>query len=227
MKKYSRILWGIVFVVASVIYALNALDIAKIDIFFDGWWTLIIIIPCFIGLFREKEKTGNLIGILVGVLLLLACQDVIQFSHVWKMGVPTVIMFIGIRLILSGIFKKQSDDAMEKLEDSGAPMKNGTAVFSGINLEYDGQTFGGAEYNAVFGGITCDMRSAVINSDCVINARAVFGGIDIFVPDDVNVKLHSVSIFGGAEDKKKNNSPDHPHTIYIKCICIFGGLDVK
>ena len=71
MSKTSKILWGLVVIVLGVIYGLNALDIARINIFFDGWWTLFIIVPCAVGLFREKEKLGNIIGIAVGAALLL------------------------------------------------------------------------------------------------------------------------------------------------------------
>ena len=46
MKKVSNILWGIIFVAAGVILALNAIGITHIDLFFDGWWTLFIIVPC-------------------------------------------------------------------------------------------------------------------------------------------------------------------------------------
>ncbi|MEE1115844.1 MAG: hypothetical protein UH851_03185, partial [Clostridia bacterium] len=40
-------------------FALNAFNITDIDVFFDGWWTLFIIIPCAIGLFTEREKIGG------------------------------------------------------------------------------------------------------------------------------------------------------------------------
>ena len=76
MRKLGNTLWGIVLVVIGVILALNALRITDINIFFDGWWTLIIIIPCFIGLFKESDKTGNIIGLLIGIVLLLMCQDI-------------------------------------------------------------------------------------------------------------------------------------------------------
>ena len=71
MKKIGNILWGIVFIALGIIIALNTLGVAKINVFFDGWWTLFIIIPCFIGLFKEREKTGNIIGLLIGIVLLL------------------------------------------------------------------------------------------------------------------------------------------------------------
>ena len=45
MEKINRILWGLVFIVLGVVVALNALDIIDFNIFFNGWWTFIIISP--------------------------------------------------------------------------------------------------------------------------------------------------------------------------------------
>ena len=53
MKKVGNILWGIVLIIIGLIIGGNALGIVNINIFFDGWWTLFIIIPCFIGLFKD------------------------------------------------------------------------------------------------------------------------------------------------------------------------------
>ena len=83
MKKAGSVLWGIVLIAAGVIWALNEFNITNISVFFDGWWTLFIIVPCAIGLFTEREKTGNIIGIAVGVFLLLCCQDILSFSMLW------------------------------------------------------------------------------------------------------------------------------------------------
>ena len=44
MRKLANTLWGIVLVVIGVILTLNALEITNINIFFEGWWTLLIII---------------------------------------------------------------------------------------------------------------------------------------------------------------------------------------
>ena len=84
MKKFKSIIWGVVLVAVGVIVALNALDITDIDIFFDGWWTLFIIIPCFIGLFTSKDKYSNVLGLAAGVFLLLCCQDILEFSMLWR-----------------------------------------------------------------------------------------------------------------------------------------------
>ena len=61
MKKLNNILWGIVLIAVGVIGALNAFNLTHIDIFFNGWWTLFIIVPCSIGLITDHDKVGNLI----------------------------------------------------------------------------------------------------------------------------------------------------------------------
>ena len=226
MKKLTGIIWGVVLVIVGVIFALNAFG-ANINIFFDGWWTFFIIVPCAVGLFSEREKLGNIIGLGVGVLLLLCARDILSFEKIWKLAVPAIIVIIGIKLILGNIFGSKNADEIKKLREDGKTLPNGTATFSGQDMKFDSEYFEGAELNAVFGGIKCDLRGAYIDHDCVITASAIFGGIDIFVPETVNVKIKSNSLFGGVSDKYHKNSKENKVTLYIDATCMFGGVDIK
>ena len=225
MKKASKILWGLVLVAVGVIFALDVLNIAEIDIFFDGWWTLFIIVPCTVGLFTEREKTGNIIGIIIGVLLLLWCRDVMDFETVGKLFIPAIIVIVGLKLVLQGVFGNKANEMVRKKKAEGQKLRSGFAAFSGCEMNYSGEVFEGAELNAVFGGVECDLRNAIIEKDEVIKASAIFGGIDILAPDNVNIKVDSNSIFGGVSNKTKNH-PNAP-TVYISAICLFGGIDIK
>lgn len=225
MKKTSNIIWGVVLVAAGVVFALHALGIAEIDLFFDGWWTLFLIVPCAVGLFTEREKTGNLIGIAAGVFLLLCCQGVLQFSLAWKLLVPAVVVVVGLKMLLTGIFGSKANEMITHMKENGKNPKVGFAAFSGCDLKYDGEVFEGAELTAAFGGIKCDLRNAVIEKDCAIQVSAVFGGIDILVPEHVNVKSSTNAIFGGVSNKTAIRK-DAP-TLYISGICMFGGVDIK
>ena len=60
-----------------------------------------------------------------------------------------------------------------------------------------------------------------------MSASAIFGGIDIFVPGDVNVKITSNSIFGGVSNKTVGYRNEAAPTLYIRATCLFGGVDVK
>lgn len=224
MKKTSNILWGLVLVALGVIFALNALDIADFNIFFDGWWTLFIIVPCTVGLFTEREKTGNIIGTIIGVLLLLWCRGIMDIEMAWKLIIPAIIVVIGLKLIFREIFGNKTSEMLKKKKEEGKNLRSGFAAFSGCEMNYSGEVFEGAELNAIFGGVECDLRNAIIEKDEVIKATAIFGGIDILVPDNVNVKVDSNSIFGSVDNKTKAHT-DAP-TLYISAICLFGGIDI-
>jgi len=225
MRKASSVLWGIVLIAAGVILALNVFNITDINIFFDGWWTLFIIVPCAIGLFTEREKTGNIIGIVIGVFLLLCCQDILSFSMLWKLLVPAIIVIVGLKMVLTGLFGNKANEIMKQMKLEGKQPKSGFAAFSGCDMNYDGEVFEGAELTAVFGGVKCDLRNAIIEKDCAIQVSAIFGGIDIFVPTGINVKVTSNSIFGGVSNKTAihQNAP----TIYVSGTCMFGGVEIK
>lgn len=225
MKRSRRLLWGLILIVFGVCVLLNRLDVTDFNIFFDGWWTLFIIVPCTVNLFTEKNKFGSLICIAIGVFLLLCAQNVIEYSLFWKFFGPAIIVIIGLKMVFSGLFSrkmhKESDDVNKKSKSA----KKICAVFSGSDIKSDSEVFEGAELVAIFGGVDCDLRGAVIENDCSIDLFVAFGGIDILVPENVNVKLNSTCIFGGVSNKASvyENAP----TIYINGVCLFGGVDIK
>lgn len=225
MKKTEKILWGIVLVAVGLLIALNALEITNIDLLFDGWWTLLIIVPCAVGLFTEREKMGNVIGIVIGVFLLLCCRGILDFSLAWKLLVPGLIVIAGLKLVFGALFGNQANEILSKMKAEGNAPKTGCATFSGCDLNYSGEHFDGAELTAVFGGVKCDLRNAVIDSDGAIHVTAVFGGIDILVPEGINVKVNSTSVFGGVSNKTSAH-PNAP-TLHISGVCLFGGVDIK
>lgn len=227
MKNFRNVLWGIALIVAGVIWGLNAIGIINVKLFFDGWWTLFIIVPCFLDLFKEEDKTGNIIGIIIGVALLLASQNVIEFEFVWKMIVPVILVLIGISMILKDTFGNKINSEIEKVNKTQGNKDRCSAIFSGQNVKFDNQEFLGTNLTSAFGGLECDLRKAIITKDVVINANAIFGGIDIFVPSNVKVKIKSTPIFGGVSDETKTEANEDSHTVYINGLALFGGIEVK
>ena len=103
MKRINSIVWGLALIALSAVLILNAFEITSIEIFFDGWWTLFIIVPSLVGLFNGHDKTANIIGLLIGTSLLLSCRNIIDFDIMWKLAVPVIIAVIGIKMIFGGI----------------------------------------------------------------------------------------------------------------------------
>ena len=227
MKTAKSIIWGIVLIILGIILGGNALELFSIDIFFDGWWTLFIIIPSIFGVCTDDDKKGSVITLIIGILLLLACQSVIDFELIWKLLLPIIIIVIGLSLVIRNSINKDTNEEIEKLNGKMDRNEGYAATFSGQEIKLDNQEFKGTNLNAVFGGLTIDLRNSIIKKDAVINATCIFGGIDILVPDDVVIKTKTTSVFGGIENKKNLKDNKEAKTIYINATCIFGGVDIK
>ena len=225
MNKTSNLLWGIVLVIVGIIFGLNALEITEINIFFNGWWTLFIIVPCFIDLFKEKDKTGNIIGLTIGLFLLLGCNNIIDFDLIWKLIVPISLIIIGLSFIFKDTINGKIKKEIKKIDKTNE--NEYYATFGEQNLNFQNEEFSNCNLNAIFGGIKCDLTDSIIKKDAVINASTIFGGITIIVPNDINVKIVSTPIFGGVSDERKHNNKDSKFTIYINATCIFGGIEIK
>ncbi len=228
MRKTTSILWGCVLVALGVILGINALGIAQIDIFFPGWWTFFIIVPCVISLFgSDTDKTGDVIGIVIGVCLLLACQGVIAFGILWKLLVPAILIIVGLSIIFKDAISGKVKKEVKKLQGKSGD-KEYWATFGGQNLDFAKEKFEGGRMAAVFGGIKCDLREAKIEDDVLIKASAIFGGITIFVPEDINVQVISSAMFGGTTNHHKKKAQDEgKKTLFVDATCIFGGVEIK
>ncbi len=225
MKNTRRIIWGVILIIAAVVLALNSFNVINFNIFFDGWWTLFIIVPSLAALIRWQDVESSLFGLALGVLLLLSAQEVINWDIIWKILLPLTIAIIGFKLIFSSIKSEKRKKKINNINFNIKDSQKGVAVFCGTEMNFDGAVFEGAELITVFGGIDCDLRGAIIEKDCVIKVVCVFGGVDLLIPDNVNVVSNIPTFFGGTDVLKKNHGAEH--TIYIDGVCLFGGVDAK
>ena len=224
MKNLKRALWGIVLIAAAIVIALNSFDIIDFDIFFDGWWTLFIIIPSLVGVIQDRDKSGAIFGLGIGIFFLLCAQDILDFDMFWKLLIPAIVAYIGLKMIFTSFFKNKTSKIVKEIKLNGGDMQTGVAVFCGTEMNFDGAVFDGADLTAVFGGVDCDLRGAIIDRDCVIKVCAVFGGIDIIVPDNVKVVTNVSCIFAGVDNDV--DGQNYVHTLYIEGACVFGGIDI-
>ncbi len=213
MKKTSNIFWGIILIIVGVIVALNILEITDIEIFFDGWWTLFIIIPSLIGIFKGGDRLGSLFMLTLGVALLLAAQNIIEYDMIWKMFLPIALVFIGLKMIFGNIFKK--DYSKKRLN----------AVFSDERTKWDDEVFSDTEFRCVFGDLRISLENAIIEKDITVKINAVFGDVRIALPHDVNVRVNSSVIFGDVKNKRQNETIAFTPTVTIEVNGVFS--DVK
>lgn len=227
MKKIGNVMWGLVLITLGIIFGLNATGLADINVFFKGWWTLFLIIPGFIGLFKDNDKTGDIVLIIIGIILMLSSRGILDFDVIWKLIFPMILVIIGLSIIFKDLFNTKINKEINNLNEKLKKDSDYCSTFGSQNIKYDSEEFKGATLNSIFGGIKLDLRDSIIKKDVVINSTCIFGGITILVPKDVKIKIKSTPIFGGVEDKTKQKIDDKSKTIYINSTTIFGGLDIK
>ena len=121
MKKTFGIIFGILLIAAGVLFAIEAFGIANINFSFDGWWTLFIIVPSIYGLITSKDKSGNIIFLAIGIYLLLAARGIIDYSALWKIIVPLIVIVMGVKIIVKTI---KGDTAASDNEENLSDKKN-------------------------------------------------------------------------------------------------------
>ena len=107
--------------------------------------------------------------------------------------------------------------------------KGEVAVFSGVDRHVSAQDFRSAQCTAIFGGCKIDLRDAQIpGREAVLDTFAIFGGVEIRVPDDWEVVNHNVTIFGGvSEHRQRPLRGSATKTLILNGATIFGGTSVK
>lgn len=261
-NRIGNVLWGLAFILIGLGFAGQAFRMWDFNLFFDGWWTLFIIVPCAIGIIQRGPHTGNIIGLTIGLLLLLMAQDIIRWSTIGDLIVPLILVIIGLGFIFRNNHQNRNHDAFANddfcvfndvntntntndntnnnanfnngsgvfsntQEKGSANMKEISAIFGGRKVTYQNEPFTGANINSIFGGVELNLRDAYMNGHIDVQVTSVFGGTEIFVPDNVRVEVNSVPIFGGVTNKAMNPVGDVRAVLHINATCMFGGVEIK
>lgn len=232
MNNKGKIIGGVLLLLLGIGLMLEITNV--INFSFDGWWTVFIIVPCFVGLFTDKHKALPLIGIGVGVLLLMAAQGIVSWNDIWKFIICLVLIVWGITLIFGRKCTKgcsaadnQSVDELKQISQDGRSIRQINVSFGKHDYVFSGQRFEGAKVQASFGFVGIDLRNADLLDGAVIDIDCSFGGMEIRVGDDVLVKQAVEASFAGVECREHLNVPEGAKTLYIKGHCSFGGIEIK
>ncbi|MCR4925314.1 MAG: cell wall-active antibiotics response protein [Clostridiales bacterium] len=248
----TKVFFGLAILGIAVLMVLKAFDVFSSPIF-DGWWALIFILPALASMISSKPNFGNIILLGFGIWLWLKNQSIFEISENLKIDYlvfAIVIACCGLWLV----FGRNNIPKFEPYQNNGTDQTvNADGEVSNVNVNYDTTNstedrpsyfafFGGtkvknnslnlqkADIISVFGGSEIDFSSArVAGNNVRISVISIFGGSDIIPPENVNVKMSGLPIFGGASDKRRNIPQDDPTkpTVYIDYVSIFGGMDIK
>jgi len=205
----SGIIIGALIVTVGVAVLLDNLGIVR---FHDIWrfWPLLLVAYGASRLLEARNSAAYVWGglmTLIGALLLLDNFHILMFNFdFFDVFWPVVIIGFGVSLLLRTLERRSSGGAAAAVTN---PDVNVWCIFSGFKRRIDAQDFKGGDIVAVFGGVHLDLRHAAISGDrASIDVNAMFGGVDIRVPENWLVTMKGVGVFGAFEDKTVRPRPD-------------------
>lgn len=220
-KRISSTLWGLIFIAVGVGIGGTMAGLWELKPFFSGWWTCFLIVPAIISMIEKGIKISNSLCLLIGAALLACCRGYMEWEVLGRLAVPAVFVLIGCVLVLKNLFHLGS----RKVEVPNDMRKEELVAFSGKKLIFNDEFFG-MDAEAYFGGLTIDLRNAVITQNISIDTVTAFGGVDILLPSNVEVKLNDISVFGGCSCHRNYKPVDAP-IVYVNAVAMFGGVEVK
>ena len=165
--------------------------------------------------------------LLAGGWTLFGALDILDLDF-WDIFFPLALVAGGILMVTRsarGPVLRPASTAAEKETQTHA-----FALMSGNVRKNDSEAYRGGDLMAFMGGVDLDLRQAQTSPEgAVIDAFAMWGGIEIKVPEGWRVVSEVVPLLGGYEDNTK--PPADPESVrgrlVVRGVVIMGGIEVK
>lgn len=190
-------------------------------------WKAILIAVGLIAFFGKGNKGPGIVLIALGVFFYL--RDYYGFHfHVWQVFWPFLLITIGLVIIFHRKpgFRHKKNGVQEVSDD----YLDETVVFGGTEKVIHSQQFKGGKLSLIFGGTKLIFSKATLaDGKNYLEIFALFGGAELIIPEEWNIKVKITPIFGGFSDKRLNagDSKEEENELLITGTVIFGGGEIK
>jgi predicted membrane protein len=221
-RSVPQLIFGLIVIVVGVLLTLDTLGIADAEYYLRYWPAGLIAL----GLAKAWQSRdghggtfGGLVLVVIGSILLLESLVALRIE-VWALW-PAVLVVIGASLVWRSVAGRRI-----VASDTNSTL-SAVAVLSGVNRGNNSRTFRGGDLTAIMGGCEVDLRHAAIDGEAIIDVFAMWGGIEIRVPEDWTVIGRVTPLLGGFDDKTRPPQGAGAHQLIVRGMVIMGGVEVK
>ncbi len=220
---------GLLILGLGIIFMLDRLDVLYAGEILRLWPALLIMFGLF-KILQSYSGTGKFIGLIFvisGSLLLIGKLTSLSFG--FSDFLIILLIGLGTTLIWSSLARRSSPGILstDESEDPNSYV-NVFAFMGGIKRQCTSKDFKGGEATAIMGGCEIDLRNAEIKQDEVyLDIFALWGGIELRVPDSWTVILDGTPLLGGFEDTTTPSGSEQAKRLIIKGYAIMGGMEIK
>lgn len=252
-----RLVLGVLVIGLGILFTLDKLGYVDAGSLWEYWPVVLIAVGVGRVLQpRGCHGRGfGLVLILVGAWILLYNLDVIH-QRVWDYW-PILLVLLGISMVFRAVGRPgggsrgwRSRGPAMGLDDTAPQSTPGVtsagqapagtaaddasatvdcfALLGASRRRSVSQDFRGGSLTAIMGGCELDLRQASIRGgQAIIDVFAMWGGIEIKVPQDWTVALHGTPILGSFDDKTARVGGDGSKVLVVTGAAIMGGVDIK
>lgn len=216
----GKISLGLLLVAAGLLIALEQLGVLA-AIGLDGriiWPVLGMVAGGVVALAMRNAVFGTIL-FLISLFRLLDFWIEIKGSLV----VPVILVVVGLELVFGSLRKKPLQTG-----SAGAQELEAVAVFGGVERKIISQDFKGGTAIAVFGAVELDLTGIALQQTAVLEANAVFGGVEIRLPAGIPVKNELHAFLGGVENHLGDTAPmEGQPMLILRGAAVFGAVELK
>jgi hypothetical protein len=232
-----RFAFGVAAIVAGVLFFADNLGWLEVEPLVE-WWPLALVVAGGIKLLAGGVLWGAIL-MLGGSWLLLDNLGVIRIDF-WDAFIPLALVGLGVVLVSRALgaraLRSTSGDGRDT---SGDAVVHANAVLGGIERTSRSPAFRGGDAFALMGGCEIDLRAAKLAPEgATLDVVAIWGGIEIWIPEDWDVDCQVMPIMGGVEERLARktaeggdgNEPTPPGAVrprlVVRGVAIMGGIDI-
>ena len=234
-----RLLFAILLIAAGTLLFLSNLGLFPEFNLWSVFWPAIFIAAGLTKLLSDSRRSGQAFGIVLiagGSLFLLISLGILHIrahDNSWPLSV--LLMAVGavaLIKILEGTDYSRPQIGFSQHAVASADVLNEQVIFGSLKRKIESANFQGGKLESIFGSIDLNFRRAQISSperSATLEVNAVFGSIELRIPETWRVVAQATGIFGSVEDKTiANKVPgfDGP-TWFITGSAVFGSVEIK
>lgn len=242
-------LGGLVLIVIGVLFLLNRIPqtAGMFPHWFFTWPMILIAIGIFTGIKNGFRHMSWLIFLIIGCYFMAYENNLISLN-LRPYALPIGLILVGILIMIKrNQFHKHYDRCHphhrrfgkhwepaaategDEATDVSDDVVSVSSTFGNVERNVFSKNFRGGNISSVFGGAQVNFTQADFQGTAIVDVSVMFGGVDIIIPSNWNLKNELSVIFGGIEDRRAISSTMHESgkTLILKGNIMFGGVEIK
>lgn len=230
VKSEKRLIMGVILLLVGAALLANNFNLIPWEIRQMFWhWPMLLIIIGLVNVLARENKMGGVVVTIIGVFFMAPYVFDFDFNF-RELFWPAILILIGLLIILKGRKDSFFDHHKDSISDDQDYIDD-ISVFGGGDRIITSSNFKGGKITAIFGGSNINFNRANLSKGKnVLDIFVTFGGTKLIVPEEWDIKINVVPIFGGFVDKRTASSKieiDKEKQLVIKGIAIFGGGELR